>query len=81
METKMIKVENDMLVLDNTFTKEDVKAIDEFVKINVDKERKRIIKLLEQHYLETRIEADIRGQIITQSYSIDLITLIKGENK
>jgi hypothetical protein len=43
----MIKVENDMLVLDNTFTKEDVQAIDEFVKINVDRERERIIKLLE----------------------------------
>ena len=42
----MIKVENDMLVLDNTFTKEDVKAIDEFVKINVDKERERIIALI-----------------------------------
>jgi hypothetical protein len=45
------------------------------------KERERIIKLLEQHYLETQIQADIRGQIITQSYSVDLIALIKGENK
>jgi hypothetical protein len=45
----MIKVENDMLVLDNTFTKEDVQAIDEFVKINVDRERERIIELLLQH--------------------------------
>ena len=43
----MIKVENNMLVLDNTFTKEDVQAIDEFVKINVDRERERIIKLLQ----------------------------------
>jgi hypothetical protein len=43
----MIKIENDMLVLDNTFTKEDVQAIDEFVKINVDRERKRILDLLE----------------------------------
>lgn len=42
----MIKVENDMLVLDSTFSKEDVQAIDEFVKINVDRERERIIKLL-----------------------------------
>jgi hypothetical protein len=41
-----IKVENDMLVLDNTFSKEDVQAIDEFVKINVDRERKRITRLL-----------------------------------
>ena len=43
----MIKVENDMLVLDSTFTKEDVQAIDEFVKINVDRERKRILDALE----------------------------------
>lgn len=42
-------------------------------------ERERIIKLLEQYYLETRIEVGVRGQLITQSYSIDLIALIKGE--
>lgn len=35
-----------MLVLDSTFSKEDVQAIDEFVKINVDRERKRITRLL-----------------------------------
>lgn len=62
----MIKVENDMLVLDNTFTKEDVKAIDEFVKINVDKERERIIKLLEEDCVNASIEF--------------AIALIKGEN-
>jgi hypothetical protein len=62
----MIKVENDMLVLDSTFTKEDVKAIDEFVKINVDKERERIIKLLEVWW-ETDQEPE------------ELIALIKGE--
>lgn len=45
----MIKVENDMLVLDNSFTRDDVQAIYEFVKINVDKERERIIKLLEDN--------------------------------
>lgn len=43
-----IKVESDMLVLDNSFTKEDVEAIDEFVKINVDKERERIIALIKE---------------------------------
>ena len=48
-ERTMIKIENDMLVLDNTFTKDDVQAIDEFVKINVDRERERIIELLLQH--------------------------------
>jgi hypothetical protein len=45
----MIKVENNMLVLDSTFTKEDVQAIDEFVKINVDRERQRLIALLHDY--------------------------------
>ena len=51
----MIKVENDMLVLDNTFTKEDVQAIDEFVKINVDKERQRILDALEVEKTRSRL--------------------------
>ena len=70
----MIKVENDMLVLDNTFTKEDVKAIDEFVKINVDKERERIIKLLESIY-DYPQNWDYNDPISS------VIALIKGENK
>lgn len=45
----MIKVENDMLVLDSTFSKEDVEAIDEFVKINVDRERQRLVALLHDY--------------------------------
>jgi hypothetical protein len=52
-----------------------------FVELGMQLEQERIIKLLEQYYLETRIEIDVRGQVITQSYSIDLIALIKGENK
>ena len=78
----MIKVENDMLVLDNTFTKEDVKAIDEFVKINVDKERERIMKLLEGYanaecdeYCGYKCECF--GKYEAQAF----IALIKGENK
>jgi len=51
----MIKVENDMLVLDSTFTKDDVKAIDEFVKINVDRERKRILDALEVEKTRSRL--------------------------
>ena len=70
----MIKVENDMLVLDNTFTKEDVKAIDEFVKINVDKERERIIKLLEDIY-------DYPNGWDYDNPIESVIALIKGENK
>jgi hypothetical protein len=44
----MIKVESNMLVLDNSFSKEDVLAIDEFVQIAKQQERERIIKLLEE---------------------------------
>ena len=51
----MIKVENDMLVLDSTFSKEDVQAIDEFVKINVDKERQRILDALEVEKTRSRL--------------------------
>ena len=36
-----------MLVLDSSFTKEDVAAIDHFVKIAIEKEHKRIINMLE----------------------------------
>jgi hypothetical protein len=46
----MIKVESNMLVLDNSFSKEDVLAIDEFVEIARKQERERIIKLLESIY-------------------------------
>jgi len=45
----MIKIENNMLVLDSTFTKEDVQAIDEFVNINIDRERQRLIALLHDY--------------------------------
>jgi hypothetical protein len=45
----MIKIENNMLVLDSTFTKEDVQAIDEFVNLNVDRERQRLIALLHDY--------------------------------
>lgn len=44
-----VKVENDMLVLDSTFTKEDVMAINEFVRISVRKERENILRLLENY--------------------------------
>ena len=68
----MIKIENDMLVLDNSFTKQDVEAIDQFVKINVDKELERIIKLLEDycdnnHFLDCECSRQL--------------AFIKGENK
>jgi hypothetical protein len=64
----MIKVESNMLVLDNSFSKEDVLAIDEFVQIAKQQERERIVKLLEVWW-ETDQELE------------ELIALINGENK
>jgi hypothetical protein len=42
----MIKVENNMLVLDSAFSKEDVLAINEFVELARQQERERIIALI-----------------------------------
>jgi hypothetical protein len=42
----MIKVEQDMLVLDSSFSKEDVLAINEFIEIAKAQERERIIALI-----------------------------------
>ncbi len=44
-----------MLVLDNSFTIEDVWAINEYVKINVDKERERILDALEVEKTRSRL--------------------------
>ena len=82
----MIKVENDMLVLDSTFTKEDVKAIDEFVKINVDKERERIIKLWNDWCDEIHPEQEVEMIKLQADWTTEqtrefFIALINGENK
>lgn len=42
----MIKVESDMLILDSSFTKDDVLAINHFTDIAKRQERERIIKLI-----------------------------------
>jgi hypothetical protein len=70
----MIKVESNMLVLDNSFSKEDVLAIDEFVEIARKQERERIVKLLENIY-DYPQEWDYDNPIES------LISIIKGENK
>lgn len=44
----MIKIEQDMLVLDSSFTKDDVLAINRFVEIAKKQERDRIINIIEQ---------------------------------
>jgi hypothetical protein len=51
----MIKVESDMLVLDSSFSKEDVLAINHFVEIARAQERERIIKLLEKQLAEQKV--------------------------
>lgn len=62
----MIKVESNMLVLDNSFSKEDVLAIDEFVQIAKEQQRERIIKLIEVWW-ETDQELE------------ELVDIIRGE--
>ncbi len=70
----MIKVESDMLILDSYFTKDDVKAIDQFVKINVNKERERIITIVDEF-----IENSDYPEVVS---SLEwLQDVIKGENK
>lgn len=70
----MIKVESDMLVLDSSFTKEDVEAINYFVALAEKRTEERIIKLLEDEC------AGDWPKVIEMSLE-NLIDLIKGENK
>jgi len=51
----MIKVESDMLVLDSSFSKEDVLAINHFVEIARVQERERIVNLLEKQLAEQKV--------------------------
>jgi hypothetical protein len=60
----MIKVENDMLVLNSIFSKEDVQAIDEFVKINVDRERKRITRVLFEYGTMNYISEQLYSELV-----------------
>jgi hypothetical protein len=78
----MIKVESDMLVLDSSFTKDDVLAINEFIEIAKKQERERIIKLLESNNkLCTEKTVCIEADEGYPCNCIDLIELIKGEQK
>jgi hypothetical protein len=70
----MIKVESDMLVLDSSFSKEDVLAINHFVEIARAQERERIVKLLEKQLAEQKVGM-FYGDAIRTS-----IELIKGSN-
>ena len=65
----MIKVESDMLVLDASFTKEDVEAINYFVALAEKRVEERIIKLLEAQEVGYWFDLEFREH---------LIALIKG---
>ena len=69
----MIKVESDMLVLDSSFSKEDVLAINEFIEIAKKQERERIIKLLEKQLAEQKI-----GMFYADAISASIL-IIEGE--
>jgi hypothetical protein len=70
----MIKVESDMLVLDSSFSKEDVLAINHFVEIARAQERERIVKMLEKQLAEQSI-----GIFYADAISAS-IKLIDGSN-
>jgi len=79
----MIKVENGMLVLDSTFTKDDVKAINDFVEIAKEQERESILKVLEDERKSTmnllNFSAD-NSRTEGFVYGLDVsIGLVKGE--
>jgi hypothetical protein len=78
----MIRVEQDMLVLDSTISKKDVQAINEFLEITKRQERERIIKLLERNattYLESPQAIEFEMFDPWNEGIMHLIALIKGE--
>jgi len=86
----MIRVEQDMLVLDSTISKKDVQAINEFLEITKRQERERIIKSLQDNYWhdiyyppQERYATKPSEELImahTQNcIGCELITRIKGE--
>lgn len=48
----MIKVESNMLILDSSFSKDDASAINHFINIAKAEERERIIRLLDDNWIE-----------------------------
>lgn len=72
----MIKVESDMLILDSSFTKDDVLAINHFTDIAKRQERERIIKLLEEQKCDCH---NAYCDKLPTAALNSLIALIKGE--
>lgn len=79
----MIKYENNMLVLDHTFTKQDEKAINEFVSRVKRDEQERVIKLLDTSRMcvcKDTCQTDINiYAFVKEELGTDLITLIRGK--
>ena len=71
----MIKFEHNMLVLNNTFSNEDVEEINAFAEYVRKQERERIIELLESEILDVGDD----GRFLWEPKAI--IALIKGENE
>ncbi len=82
----MVKVESDMLVLDSSFTKEDVQAINHFVDIAKAQERERIIKLWNDWCDEIHPEQEAEMKKLQAGWTTEqtrafFIALIKGESQ
>jgi energy-coupling factor transporter ATP-binding protein EcfA2 len=79
----MIKYENNMLVLDHTFTKQDEQAINEFVRKVKKDEQERIIRLLDTSRMCTckdTCKTDINVYaFVREELNTDLMGLIRGE--
>lgn len=79
----MIRFENGMLVLNNTATKEDVDAINEYAEYIRNQEQERICDLIEelrQFMVKARQSGDVDILLAEEHYK-RLTALIKGENK
>lgn len=75
----MIKFEHGMLVLDNTATKDDVNAINEFAEFVRNSEQERIIKLIEENTMTITSPLDNSVMRSLRMSPSEIIALIKGE--
>lgn len=70
----MVKVESEMLVLDSSFTKEDVQAINHFVDIAKRQDREHILAIIDEF-----IENSDYPEVVSSLQWLQ--DVIKGENK
>jgi autonomous glycyl radical cofactor GrcA len=75
----MIKVESDMLVLDSSFTKEDVLAINEFIEISKRQEREAIVDIIRkiEYHGMTHSEICLNRHYMAE----DIVDAISGRDK